>query len=172
MDPLGRVSFPALGTDAVVLSAVPDRLGVALDEVRAEVAAIDRACSRFRDDSDLSRANAQAGRAVAVDALLLEAVEVALRAARLTDGLVDPTVGDAVRVLGYDRDFADVVRSGPPRGTRRARAGLAPHRDRPGPGHAHGALRRQPRPGRHRQGPGRRPRGRPARPRRPAAACS
>ncbi len=114
MDPLGRVSFPALGTDAVVLSAVPDRLGVALDEVRAEVAAIDRACSRFRDDSDLSRANAQAGRAVAVDALLLEAVEVALRAARLTDGLVDPTVGDAVRVLGYDRDFADVVRSGPP----------------------------------------------------------
>ena len=114
MDPLGRASFPALGTDAVVLSAAPDRLGVALDEVRAEVAAIDRACSRFRDDSDLSRANARAGHPVAVDDLLLEAVEVARRAARLTDGLVDPTVGDVVRVLGYDRDFAAVARSGPP----------------------------------------------------------
>ena len=39
MDRLGRASFPALGTDAVVLSAAPDRLGVALDEVRDEVAA-------------------------------------------------------------------------------------------------------------------------------------
>jgi thiamine biosynthesis lipoprotein len=114
MDPLGRASFPALGTDAVVLSAAPDRLGVALDEVRAEVAAIDRACSRFRDDSDLSRANARAGHPVAVDVLLLEAVEVARRAAQLTDGLVDPTVGDVVRVLGYDRDFAAVARSGAP----------------------------------------------------------
>jgi thiamine biosynthesis lipoprotein len=114
MDPLGRAAFPALGTDAVVLVDVPGRLGVAVDEVRDEVDAIDRACSRFRDDSDLSRANAGAGRPVAVGALLLEAVEVALRAARLTQGLVDPTVGAAVQVLGYDRDFAEVARTGPP----------------------------------------------------------
>ena len=40
--------------------------------------------------------------------------EAALRAARLTDGDVDPTVGQAMRVLGYDRDFAAVARRGRP----------------------------------------------------------
>jgi thiamine biosynthesis lipoprotein len=41
--------------------------------------------------------------------LFLEAVSVALRAARLTNGLVDPTVGRAMRELGYDRDFRLVL---------------------------------------------------------------
>ena len=31
---------------------------------------------------------------------------VALRAASVTDGDVDPTVGGALCALGYDRDFA------------------------------------------------------------------
>ena len=44
---------------------------------------------------------------------LLVALEAALRAARLTGGLVDPTVGSALRVLGYDRDFAAVAPDGP-----------------------------------------------------------
>ena len=37
-----------------------------------------------------------------------EAVSVALEAARWTGGLVDPTVGDALISLGYDRDFAAI----------------------------------------------------------------
>jgi thiamine biosynthesis lipoprotein len=45
--------------------------------------------------------------------LLVEAVEAAVRAAALTDGDVDPTVGEALIVLGYDRDFAAVLPSGP-----------------------------------------------------------
>jgi thiamine biosynthesis lipoprotein len=44
--------------------------------------------------------------------VLAEALTVALRAARLSDGLVDPTVGGAVRALGYDRDFA-AIEDGP-----------------------------------------------------------
>ena len=36
-----------------------------------------------------------------------------MRAARLTDGLVDPSVGTAMRILGYDRDFAAVSATGP-----------------------------------------------------------
>jgi len=35
----------------------------------------------------------------------LEALEVALRAAALTDGDVDPTVGRALELAGYDRDW-------------------------------------------------------------------
>ncbi len=45
--------------------------------------------------------------------MLLEAVSAALRAARLTGGDVDPTVGEALIALGYDRDFAVVERSAP-----------------------------------------------------------
>jgi thiamine biosynthesis lipoprotein len=39
---------------------------------------------------------------------LAEAVGVALAAARWTGGLTDPTVGDALVSLGYDRDFAAI----------------------------------------------------------------
>jgi thiamine biosynthesis lipoprotein len=79
-----------------------------------EVDAIDRACSRFRDDSELAEVNAAAGEWVAVSPLFLSALDVALNAARTTDGLVDPTVGRALRVLGYDRDFAAVAADGGP----------------------------------------------------------
>ncbi|CAG7643720.1 FAD:protein FMN transferase [Actinacidiphila bryophytorum] len=110
-----RVTFPALGTTAVLLVADPARAGAALQVLRAELAAIDTACSRFRPDSELSRANAGAGsgRPVPVGALLAEAVEVALRAARLTGGAVDPTVGPALVALGYDTTFTRVAPSGP-----------------------------------------------------------
>jgi thiamine biosynthesis lipoprotein len=38
------------------------------------------------------------------------ALETALEAARWTDGAVDPTVGGAMRALGYDDDFAALAR--------------------------------------------------------------
>ncbi|HUJ35168.1 MAG TPA: FAD:protein FMN transferase, partial [Solirubrobacteraceae bacterium] len=66
----------------------------------------DLACSRFRDDSELSAVNAAAGEPVEVGPVLLDAVSAALRAARLTGGDVDPTIGQALISLGYDRDFA------------------------------------------------------------------
>jgi thiamine biosynthesis lipoprotein len=123
MDGVGRMRFPALGTTAVVVTADVHGLVPAVMEVRREVDAIDVACSRFRDDSDLARVNAGAGRWVPVGGLLLEAVAVALRAARLTDGDVDPTVGAAMIANGYDRDFRSVGTEGP--GPRLA-TGLAP----------------------------------------------
>jgi thiamine biosynthesis lipoprotein len=51
---------------------------------------------------------------VRISPLLAEALAVALRAARLTGGDVDPTVGGALSAAGYDRDFALVRRDGPP----------------------------------------------------------
>jgi thiamine biosynthesis lipoprotein len=105
---LGASSWRALGTSARVLVAD----AAACDEARAAVErdldAVDLACSRFRDDSELAAVNAARGRPVRVSPLLLDALEVALRAARLTDGLVDPTVGRAVALSGYDRDFPRV----------------------------------------------------------------
>ena len=49
-----------------------------------------------------------------ISPLLAEAIAVALRAARITDGDVDPTVADAMSALGYDRDFSLLPAEGPP----------------------------------------------------------
>jgi thiamine biosynthesis lipoprotein len=100
-----RMAFRALGTLAVVVVTDPEALPTAMAMVAAEISACDRACSRFRDDSDLSRLNAAGGRLVDVSSRLLDELAAAMRAAHLTDGVVDPTVGRALVSLGYDRDF-------------------------------------------------------------------
>ena len=100
--------WAALGTRAGLVVSDPRALAPARRAVEGELDAIDRACSRFRDDSDLSRLNARAGRAARVGPRLLEAIGVALRAAALTGGIVDPTVGRSLILAGYDRDFAQI----------------------------------------------------------------
>ncbi len=102
-------SFPAFGGIATVAVVEPDDLPAAAAEVRRTVVEFDRACSRFRADSELSAVNHRAGAAVQAGEVLLEAVAVALRAAELTGGAVDPTVGGALIALGYDRDFDELV---------------------------------------------------------------
>lgn len=103
------LSFRALGTTAVIATASPAREGTACAVVERELDAIDRSCSRFRSDSDLMRVNRARGEAVTVGPLLLEALRVAIDAARSTGGLVDPTVGRALRVSGYDSTFRVVA---------------------------------------------------------------
>jgi FAD:protein FMN transferase len=99
-------SWEALGTSAVLMVTDPVALARGRAIVERELEELDRACSRFRSDSDLQRVNVGAGRFVPVSELLIEAVQVALRAAELTDGDVDPTVGNALVLAGYDRDWA------------------------------------------------------------------
>jgi thiamine biosynthesis lipoprotein len=108
-----RATFPALGTTAVLLVTDGGALPEAERILRAELAAIDAACSRFRPDSEIMRLAAYAGRPARVSPLLAGALAAALRAARATGGLVDPTVGQAVVDLGYDRDFAALDRDRP-----------------------------------------------------------
>jgi thiamine biosynthesis lipoprotein len=74
---------------------------------------VDAAASRFRADSELSIANARAGRPTPVSRLLVRLVVAALDAARATDGLVDPSVGRNVRAIGYDRDIREIEPTGP-----------------------------------------------------------
>ncbi len=109
--PSGSVAtdrFAAFGGTAVIAATDPDMLPAVREAAERTAAAFDRACSRFRDDSELMALNATPGVDVPVSPLLLDAVQAALRAARLTDGDVDPTIGAALVALGYDRDFASV----------------------------------------------------------------
>lgn len=107
---LASVSFPALGTTALLCVSSSAGLPAAHEALERELAEIDRSCSRFRDDSELVHLNDSAGTGpVEVGVRLLEAVEVALAAARSTGGLVDPTVGRTLRLAGYDRRFATVT---------------------------------------------------------------
>ena len=81
----------------------------AVDEL---VGAVDAAASRFRVDSELSLLNATPGREVVISPLLAKLIAAALRGARLSAGAVDPTVGSAVRLAGYDADFGAVPADG------------------------------------------------------------
>jgi thiamine biosynthesis lipoprotein len=74
----------------------------------------DRVFSRFRPDSELTRVNAAEGAVVSVSAEFARAVRTALRAARATGGLVEPTVGAALRASGYDDDFDRLAADAPP----------------------------------------------------------
>lgn len=105
--------FRALGTTAELMVTDPARLAVAEAVLRDELHAIDQACSRFRADSEITWLEGATGSTVRISPLLTEALHVALRAAEATDGLVDPTVGGAVRALGYDRDFDEIARDTP-----------------------------------------------------------
>ena len=104
--------FRAIGTRAAIFVTEAGGLERARAILERELDAIDRACSRFRDDSELAAVNRARGRAVSASPLFLEAVSVALRVAEATGGAVDPTVGRALRAIGYDRDF-DEIRSRP-----------------------------------------------------------
>jgi thiamine biosynthesis lipoprotein ApbE len=104
----------ALGTLVRLVVTDPRCLPEATGMLEADLAAVDLACSRFRADSELSGLRTASGRPVRVSPLLAEAIAVALRAARLTDGDVDPTVGAAMSAVGYDRDFDRIPRTGPP----------------------------------------------------------
>jgi thiamine biosynthesis lipoprotein len=104
----------ALGTDVRVVVTRGARLDAARRAMDRVLADIDQACSRFREDSELSRLNAASGSEHTVSPLLATAIGHGLRAAQLTGGDVDPTVGTAMRLIGYDVDFASVASSGEP----------------------------------------------------------
>ncbi|WP_082454806.1 MULTISPECIES: FAD:protein FMN transferase [unclassified Frigoribacterium] len=84
------VADPRLLTEAAAV------VGDVTDEV-------ERACSRFRDDSELSLLGPALVGGVEVSAMLAGLVDAALTAARDTDGDVDPTLGADLVALGYDR---------------------------------------------------------------------
>jgi len=111
---VAAASWPAIGTTVRLVVTDPARLMPGRELLASYLAALDLACSRFRADSELARAESRAGTPVPVSEVLADAVAVALDAAAATDGDLDPTVATRLAALGYDRDFELVARDGPP----------------------------------------------------------
>lgn len=107
-DTIARQAFGVFGTTAVLLVTSDQAAGPARAIADEILAAVDLACSRFRPDSELSRLNTADGGPVVVSPTFADVLAAALRAARITNGDVDPTCGAALAALGYDRDFAQV----------------------------------------------------------------
>jgi FAD:protein FMN transferase len=104
-----QLTFGAMGTacSATVTMEARDAWSAerALAAGRGEIAACERALSRFVPGSDLSRLNAAAGEWVEVDSRLVAALAAALDARDATGGRYDPTVLPALIAAGYDRSF-------------------------------------------------------------------
>jgi thiamine biosynthesis lipoprotein ApbE len=112
LTPVATADDRALGGSLRVVVTQAEDLSAAKAAVDELVRAVDLAANRFRDDSELSRLNATPDRQVLVSPLLAKLIAAALRGARLTGGAVDPTVGSAIKLAGYDADFAAVPADG------------------------------------------------------------
>jgi FAD:protein FMN transferase len=119
-------TFRSMGTTIRLVasqSATPREFRRVAGKVEAIFAREDRRFSRFRQDSELSRVNARAGRWTTVSRPFRALVAFSLTAARMSGGLFDPTVLPALLAAGYDRDYGLIkaggevhVRTPPPSG--------------------------------------------------------
>ena len=105
-----RIAFAAMGTRfALAVRTGPQRAGEArraLEAAARWVRQVELRLSRFDPHSELSRLNAGAsGCWQVVSPLLFSALQAAEQARRLTGGLFDPAVLDALTRWGYDRDW-------------------------------------------------------------------
>ena len=105
-EPFAAAERPAIGTTARVVVWPACGLEPALATIDDELRRLDLEVSRFQPGSELTRMATDGAGARVVSERLAEAVSVALEAARWTGGRVDPTVGNALVELGYDRDFS------------------------------------------------------------------
>jgi thiamine biosynthesis lipoprotein len=70
---------------------------------------IDRACNRFKEDSEIQHLNNANGEEREVSATFELALDAAIKSSEITGGLCDPTVLSALLDLGYNRDFDELV---------------------------------------------------------------
>jgi FAD:protein FMN transferase len=104
---------PVWSTTAELVVTEPSAMVAASAILHRELDRVDRVASRFRGDSEISllhtAVNDAPQRTHQVSPDLFQLITTSVRAAALTDGAVDPTVGAAICRLGYDRDFSLVA---------------------------------------------------------------
>lgn len=109
-----HISFHAMGCEilAMVDAEGPEQAREMLQQVPGWFEQWEQVLSRFRMDSELTRLNNQHNKPVQVSEVLWEVFQAALWAERYTQGLVTPTVAEALNLAGYDRSF-EMLKSSP-----------------------------------------------------------
>ena len=110
--PLGIIDDRAFGSSLRVVVTPEANVGVAKAAIGELLRAVDLAASRFREDSELSRLNSTPGYETVISPLFAKLLAAALYGARVSGGAVDPTVGAAIKLAGYEADFAQVAADG------------------------------------------------------------
>ena len=96
-----RTGWEVWSTVAEVSTVDPSDLSRLRRIAEQTIADVDRACSRYRTDSEIGRLALDFPAAVVVSEVLARIIADALAGAVLTDGLVDPTVGSLLQELGW-----------------------------------------------------------------------
>jgi len=102
-------SWEQWSTACSLVVTEPEALTAAATIVDDVLADVDRACSRFRPDSELLTLTRDEHGWSDLSPMLADLLAAALDAAMRTDGAVDPTIGGTLVDLGYDRDIAEVA---------------------------------------------------------------
>ena len=106
-----RLPFRAMGGEMLaILEGGTDSPPSILDEVPCWFEEWEQTLSRFRTDSELSRLNQTFDQPVKVSDTLWDVFQYALSAETVTNGLVTPTVLDAMLEAGYDQNFENLPR--------------------------------------------------------------
>lgn len=66
---------------------------------------VEKCCSRFDPESELRQLSEQVGAPVRVSSMLFAAIQFALAVAEESGGAFDPTVGQRMEALGFDRNY-------------------------------------------------------------------
>ena len=107
-----RLEFRAMGCQML---AIVDSEDAGASEAMAQVPGWfeewELSLSRFRNDSELSALNAADGKPFRVSETMWQVLKVAMRAAGSSNGLVVPTMLDALQTAGYDRSFESLEAS-------------------------------------------------------------
>lgn len=100
-----QITFRAMGSQIQIVADAPVS-EQALGRAAGWFERWERALSRFRPGSELSRLNRRSGAEVAVSPLLGQVLGAAIHATRASDGLVTPTLLAQLEAAGYTRDFS------------------------------------------------------------------
>jgi FAD:protein FMN transferase len=103
------MEFEIWGMSGSLTTEHEHQMDNATKRLRYWLEAVDAACNRFHDDSELSKLNDSHGARTSMSPTFEMALTAALHAADATDNLVDPTVLPALLALGYDRDFDELI---------------------------------------------------------------
>ena len=101
-----EVRFRAMGSDVhLIVVGGPDGL---VERARNRIDELERRWSRFQPESEISRLNACAGRALEVSNDTIDLISRAIDAWRITGSTFDPTVLGAVIRAGYTTSFDEL----------------------------------------------------------------